>query len=49
VVKEKVRVDEEVGVEEVGSGSGSGSGRRREVGQNLLLPIFVSRVSLMVE
>jgi len=49
VVTEEVRVGEGVGVEVVGSGSGSGSGRRREVGQNLLLPIFVSRVSLMVE
>ena len=47
MVTEEVRVGEEVGVEKVGSGSGSG--RRREVGQNLLLPIFVSRVSLMVE
>ena len=49
MVTEEVRVGEGVGVEVVGSGSGSGSGRRREVGQNLLLPIFVSRVSLMVE
>lgn len=48
MVKEEVRVGEGVGVEVVGSGSGSGR-RRREVGQNLLLPIFVSRVSLMVE